>query len=241
MRLFKAEKGHSIVETLISTLIGGIILTGAFQLYTETAKGTQGQTNTVDLQMQVKAAVDFMVHELRLTYGQATISTTLTANDTLSFQRVEASGFSSGGNTSTTLWDTSKSWQTNQYAPGTTGPYTLSIDSGTSAGETHSIGSNNGIALTLGNNESWSTIPDSSSLYYIYRTKVFTRTADNKLRYQIGSGGFNPIAENITSLSFSQPDPASVEITVVGRTSTPDPRTGAYSYYSLTDTARKRN
>jgi hypothetical protein len=155
---------------------------------------------------------------------------------------MEESGYSSGGNTGSTLWDTSKNWQTNAFAPASAGAYYLYIYIGTGSGEVHPIKSNTATTLTLADTDVWTAIPDTSSLYYIYLTKSFTQQSDNTLRYQIGSGPSNLLmAGNITVLTFSQPDPMSTEITLTARTSTVDPRLGQYKYFTLNTTVRRRN
>jgi hypothetical protein len=47
--------------------------------------------------------MDFMARELRTVFGTPVISTAVSANDTISFDRVEDTGYSSGANTTTTL------------------------------------------------------------------------------------------------------------------------------------------
>lgn len=223
------------MEMLVSTVIGGIVLTSAFDLYVESSKTTQGHSDAVQMQLQVKSAMDLMVREMQLMSGSPTISTTLKANDTISFKRIVDSGYSSGGNTASTLTDTRNTWQSNQYA----GQYSVLILAGPGMNEVHSISGNNSTTLTLSN--TWVNIPDTTSLYVIFRNEGFTLTAANKLGYRRGSGGYNPIAENITNLAFSQPDSTSITIALTGKTGNPDPHTGLYSSYSMTDTVRKRN
>jgi Tfp pilus assembly protein PilW len=235
VRLLRSDRGYSFTETLISTLIGGIVLTSAFDLYVESSKTTQGQSEAVQMQLQVKSAMDLMVREMQLMSGSPTIFTTLKANDTISFKRIVDSGYSSGGNTASTLTDTRNTWQSNQYA----GQYSVLILAGPGMNEVHSISGNNSTTLTLSN--TWVNIPATTSLYVIYRNEGFTLTAANKLGYRRGSGGYNPIAENITNLAFSQPDSTSITIALTGKTSNPDPHTGLDNSYSMTDTVRKRN
>ncbi len=240
MRLLRSDRGYSFIETLISTLIGGIVLTSAFDLYVESSKTTQGQSEAVQMQLQVKSAMDLMVREMQLMSGPPTISTTLKANDTINFQRVMDAGYSSGGGTST-LNDTTRNWEANAYAPSATAgiSYAVKIIAGTGSGQVLNISGNSATQLTLSG--SWGPPPDTTSLYVIYRNEGFTLTAANKLGYRRGSGGYNPIAENITNLAFSQPDSTSVTIALTGRTSNPDPYTGLSNSYSMTDTVRKRN
>ena len=93
----------------MSTAISGIILASAFDLYVSSAKNSLGQTDVIDMQVQVQASMNLMVSELRLMYGLPTISNTVSANDTISFSRVEDSGLSSGGNSASRLNDSNKS------------------------------------------------------------------------------------------------------------------------------------
>jgi len=238
MRQFRSDRGFSLVETMTSTLISGIVLMGTFDLYVESSKTTQGQSDAVQMQLQVKSAMDLMAREMQLMYGSPNISTTLNANDTISFTRIMDSGYAAGG-TASTLNDTMKTWASNAYAPSATTSYVVKVIAGTSSGQALNISGNSATQLTLSG--SWGTPPDTTSLYLIYRNEGFTLTAANKLGYQRGSGVYNPIADNITSLAFSQPNSNSVTIALNGRTSNPDPHTGLYNSYNLTDTVRKRN
>jgi type II secretory pathway pseudopilin PulG len=325
VRQLKSDKGFSLMETLLSTLIGGIVLAGVFDLYALSSKTTQGQSEATQMQLQVKSAMELMAREIQNMYwttGSPTpplsITTTLTAADTIAFNRVMASGYSSGGGTSSTLNDTRKTWTANAFTPSATISYAVKITAGTGSGQFLNISGNSATQLTLSG--SWGTSPDTTSLYLIYRNEAFTRTAASKLGYQRGSGGYASIADNITQLSFSQTndsgqstggntastlndttknwaankfappatpvayavkitagtgsgqflnisgnsatqltlsgswgtlpdatslyaiyDPNSVVITLTGRSSNPDPRTGHYSSYRLTETILKRN
>jgi len=239
-RPFKSESGYSMTEVLISTALGGIVLAGVFDLYVSSSNSILGQTNEVQMQAETKSAMDVMGRELRLMYGSPTITTTTTANDTISFVRIEESGYSSGGNTATTLQDSIKSWKVNAFAPTASGVYSVRIINGQAVGEIHPILSNTASSLTL-SDTGWTSIPDTTSMYFIVRNKAFRRQSDNTLRYQIQSSSFNLLAANVTSLTFSQPDPKSVSVALTARTNTVDPRLGAYKSLTLNATVRMRN
>lgn len=239
---------------MIATLIGGIVLASAFDLYVQSSKTTQGQSEAVQMQLQVKSSMDLMVREMQLMSGSPTITSggvpvnPPTAGDTISFQRVMDSGYSSSGSAST-LNDTRKTWAANTFAPSATVSYAVTITAGTCSGSSLNISGNSTSQLT--SSGSWNPVctPDPTSLYLIYRDQAFTRTATNHLDYsKKGTGSYKHIADNITTVAFSQPDsfscpsPCSViNITLTGRTSNPDPRTGQYTSYRLTETVRKRN
>jgi hypothetical protein len=246
---------------MIGTLIGGIVLTSAFDLYVQSSKTTQGQSEAVKMQLQVKSSMDLMVREMQLMYGSPTIKSggvtvsPPTAGDTISFQRIMDSGYSSGGSAST-LNDTRKTWAANAFAPSTTTSYTVTITAGTGSGQWRYISGDSATQLTLDTTSgSWGTNPDTTSLYLIYRNEGFARIVDpstntvtNKLGYQRGSGGYTSIADDITTLAFSQPDSAScpspcsvINITLTGRTKNPEPHTGKPISYILTEAVRKRN
>jgi len=227
----------------VSTVIGGIVLTSAFDLYVESSKTTQGQSEAVEMQLQAKSALDLMAREMQLMYGSPTITTTLTAGDTISFKRIVDSGYATGSamycTLGDTMSDTKKNWKANAFAPSATASYAVTTISG--AG--FFPGFNQALDIS-GNSATELSLPlsgcsanfDTTSLYLIYRNEGFTRTASNKLNY-----GSYPIADNITQLAFSQPASNSVAITLTGRTGHPDPRTGQYHSYKLTDTVLKRN
>jgi hypothetical protein len=207
------------------------------------------QNAIVEMQADARAAMDFIVRELRHICNPTqcgnpnpTISTSVAANDTLSFDRIEDSGASSGGNTTTTLNDTSKTWSANGFAPSTTSAYQVRIIAGTGTGQTRTITANTSTQLTVA---AWTPpTPDNTSLYIITRNKGFTRTSasDDVLRYRIGATGANdPLAENITSHAFTQPDANTISITLTAKTTNRDPNTGNYRTYTLTETVQRRN
>jgi hypothetical protein len=119
------------------------------------------------------------------------------------------------------------------------------IISGTGSGQVRTVNGNSSTQLSV--SQAWGTIPDSTSVYVITRSKGFTRTSnsDNILRYRIGStGDNNPLTENITSHSFSPDDPANpkvITITLKARTRSIDPNIKQYHYYTLTEDVRIRN
>jgi Tfp pilus assembly protein PilW len=239
MKTLKSETAFSYVEVLIALGISGILLTGMFQLYLSSASGALIQNDTVQMKADARAAMDLMARDLRQLYGSATISSTLTPNDTLSLTRLEDSGYSSGGNTAATLNDNRKSWATNMFAPSTAGTYSVQIVGGTGMGQTNQISGNTASQFSLSNG--WGTVPDATSFYVITRSKTLTRTADNMLRSITAGGRSAVLATNVTGLSFSQLNASTISITVTARTSVPDPRTQRYVSYSLTQSATKRN
>jgi len=240
VRRFTSDSGFSMIEMLVSTAIGGIVLMGILDLYVATSKSTLDQTGVVEMQMQAKAAMDYMVRDMQLMYGSPTISTTLTANDTITFLRLVDSGYSSGGNLNSTLNDTKKNWKANAFAPSGPTSYAIRIIDGTGAGQTLTLAGNTATQLTV-QGAVWGTIPDATSLYLITLNKAFTRTSDNMLRFSAGNGPYMLLADSITSLSFSQPDPNSISISETVRSQNKDPFTHNYVYYTLTDTVQKRN
>ena len=239
MKTLKPETAFSHVEVLMALSISGILFTGMFQLYLSSVSGAYIQSQTVQMKAEARTAMDLMAHDLRQIYGSATISTTLTPDDTLSFTRLEESGYSSGGNTAFTLNDTRKSWAANRFASFSAGTYVVQIVGGAGMGQTNPISGNTTSQLSF--SAGWDTLPDATSLYVITRSKTLTLTSDNMLR-AISSGGRSAVlATNVTSLSFSQPNASSISITETTSTSTPDPQTQRYVYYTLTQSVTKRN
>jgi len=243
MKTLKSETAFSQVEVLIALGISGILFAGMFQLYLSSASSGLVQSQKTQMQTDARAAMNLMAQDLRQIYGSATISTTLSPNDTISFTRLEDSGYSSGGNTASTLNDTRKSWATNMFAlSSAAGTYSVQIVGGTGMGQTNPISGNTGSQLSL--STGWGTLPDATSLYVITRSKTLTLTADNMLRSITAGGRSTVLAANITSLSFSQLNASTISITETARATAPDPRTQSNVYltsYTLTQSATKRN
>jgi Tfp pilus assembly protein PilW len=236
--MFKSAKGLSAVELLVATAIASVVLAGICNVFLSASKRLILQSRNAEIQADARAAMDFMVRELRLAFGNPTISTTVTANDTISFDRVEDAGCSSGVNTATTLEDTRKTWPAGSNGFGTS--YTVRIIAGTGTGQVPSIGSNTSTKLTIVG--TWATIPDATSCYVITRRKTFTRTSasDNVLRYTVGSSVHQPLAELITTHAFSQTG-KTLGIIVTAQTNNIDPNTGAKRTYTLTEIVLQRN
>src|SRR5437899_11408997 len=117
MKTLKSETAFTHVEVLMALAISGMLVTGMFQLYLFSASGALIQNETVQMQADARAAMDLIAQDLRQVYGRATISTTLTPNDTLSFTRLEDSGYSPGGNTAPRLNHPRKTWAATRFAP----------------------------------------------------------------------------------------------------------------------------
>jgi prepilin-type N-terminal cleavage/methylation domain-containing protein len=247
--MLTSDKGFTLVELLIAMAIVGIVLTGMYELFVTSNRIYLAQNAIVEMQADSRAAMDFMVRELRLTCNKLppactppTIFTTTATNDTISFDRVEETGYSSGGNSATTLNDTKKSWLSGDFAPSASSSYMIRIIGGTGKDQVRSISSNSPTQTTV--TLAWGTTPDSTSIYVITSNKGFSRTStsDNVLRYRIGAAGDqNPLAENILNHSFSRPSPNTIGITLTGQTRAPDPITKQYRTYTLTEEVTIRN
>jgi prepilin-type N-terminal cleavage/methylation domain-containing protein len=236
-----SDKGFTIVELLISMAIVSVVLTGIYGLVVTSSKFYLSQNGIVAMQADARAAMDFMARELRSALNPV-VSTTSASNDTIAFDRVEDTGYSSGGNSATTLNDTRKTWQGNMFAPSSSSAYLVRIIAGTGAGQFGTISQNTATLLTI--SAGWGVIPDATSFYVITMNKGFTRTSatDNVLRYRIGATGTNnPLAENITTNSFQLSSPNTITITLTSRTVGKDPITKQYREYTLTEDVRRRN
>jgi Tfp pilus assembly protein PilW len=146
-------------------------LAEAYNAFVSSSQRLVLQNELVEMQTDARAAMHFMVQELRLAFGTPSITTTVTTNDTITFDRLEDAGYSSGGNTFTTLHDTRKAWSASSF----TTSYTVRIIAGTGAGQARSISANTSNQLTV--SSAWGTPPDNSSFYVITRQKAFTRTS----------------------------------------------------------------
>jgi prepilin-type N-terminal cleavage/methylation domain-containing protein len=235
--MWKSEQGFTVHELLIAVAILSVISAGAYNAFLSSSQRLALQNEIIEMQTDARTAMDFMVRELRLAFGTPVITTTVTTNDTITFDRLEDAGYSSGGNTTTTLNDTRKTWSAGSF----TTSYTVRIMSGTGAGQARSISANTSTKLTV--SSAWGTPPDSSSFYVITRKKAFTRTStsDNVLRYTAGGSVNQPLANLITSHTFSQPDANTISITLTAQTRNVDPNTQQKRQYTLTETVLRRN
>jgi prepilin-type N-terminal cleavage/methylation domain-containing protein len=235
--MWKSEQGFTVNELLVAVAIFSVVLAGAYNAFLSSSQRLVLQNELIEMQTDARAAMDFMVRELRLAFGTPIITTTATTNDTITFDRLEDAGSSSGGNTTTTLHDTRKTWS----ASSLTASYTVRIISGTGAGQARSISANTSTQLTV--SSAWETPPDSSSFYVITRKKAFTRTStsDNVLRYTAGGSVNQPLANLITSHTFSQPDANMISITLTAQTRNGDPNTQHKRQYTLAETVLRRN
>jgi prepilin-type N-terminal cleavage/methylation domain-containing protein len=245
--MLTSDKGYTLVELLIAMAIVGIVLTGMYDLVVSSSRIYLAQNAIVEMQADSRAAMDFMVRELRLACNKPpctppTISATTVEADTISFDRVEDTGYASEGGLST-LKDSKKKWNPGEFNLLENSSYTVSIVSGKGSPQNRIISGNTSNELTV--SSQWGTPPDATSLYLITRKKEFTRTStsDNVLRYRIGATGNRyPLAENIWKHSFSQLNPTDpIRITLTGRTRAPDPVTKQYRTYTLTEEVTIRN
>jgi prepilin-type N-terminal cleavage/methylation domain-containing protein len=249
-----AEKGFTVVELLIAIAMGAIVLVGIYGFFISASKSYVRQNGMIQMQDDAQAAMDFLVRELRhicnpAHCGDPVISTTVTANDTISFERVEETGYASNIPTASTLNDTRKTWAAGQFAPSApftcastpAAFYTVRIVAGTGSGQVRNITGNAATQLTI--SCAWGVIPDATSRYTITRNKGFSRNSatDYILRYRIGTNGTpDPLAENITQHAFRL-DGKTIAIEVTAQTRNIDPNTGERRQYSLSETVQRRN
>src|SRR5439155_3112573 len=117
------------------------------------------------------------------------ISTTVATNDTITFDRLIDSGYSSDHPTTSnnilndatlssggTVTYTGKSWSASSFNSTSNTSYTVKIIAGTGAGQTCTISSNTSNQLTVSTcstssqtSTAWITVPDTSSFYVITR------------------------------------------------------------------------
>ncbi len=239
MHTLNSEAAFSLTEMMVALALGGFLITGMFETYSSSANGALAQTDMVQMQNEARGAINIMVRDLQQSYGSPTISSALAPNDSISYSRLEDSGYSSGGNNASSLTDTRKSWRANAFAPSPAGAYVVQIVSGTGAGQTQPLSGNTAFTLSL--SSAWSTTPDATSQYVVLSSRVLTRTTDNMLRSSAGGRMPAILAANVTSISFALSAPNTISVALTARTARQDPRTQGYAYYRLSSTAVKRN
>jgi prepilin-type N-terminal cleavage/methylation domain-containing protein len=240
--MLSSEHGFSVIELLIALAMAGLVLTGLVQLAVNASQSYEAQNGFISMQSDARAAMEFMVRELRQAIGPPTISTTVTANDTISFNYVDDSGYASLGSTLLTLNDALKTWTPGAFAPTATAAYTVRLINGTGTGQARSVTANTATQVTV--SPAWATAPDTTSLYVITSAHRFTRTSatDHLLRYRLGATGADePLAEQIMSHAFTQVNASTFTLTLTARTKALDPATKQYRTYVMAETVRRRN
>jgi len=143
--MWKSERGFMVNELLITVAILSVLSAQAYNAFLSSSQRLVLQNTIVEMQTDARTAMDFMVRELRLAFGAPTITMTVTIDDTITFDRLEDAGYSSGGNPTTTLNDTRKIWSPSSF----TTSYTVGIISGTGAGQARSICAHTSTQLTV--------------------------------------------------------------------------------------------
>src|SRR5712692_727199 len=220
--MYKSEQGVTLVELLITMAIVSVILAGAYSSFLSSSKRLVLQNDIVEMQTEARAAMDFMVRELRLAYGVPIDS-----------------GCSSGSNTTTTLKDTSKNWSasppfnTSYYVPPFDPSYYVyyvRIISGTGQGQARSISSNTSTQLTIAS--PWSTTPNNTSCNVIISSpSISTRvTTNDTIRfYRLEDAGYSSCTTttlNDTTKHWSTFDgPSSYTVRIISGTGARQTRT----------------
>lgn len=262
MVTIRSETGYSLLEVVISAALGTIVLAGALDVYVSSTKSLLRQANGVQMQADAKAAMDYMVREVRIAVPAFFLTITPSEpGNTIKFARVEESGSASSG-TLTTLSDTSRNWAVNRFAStaGGTSYFVRILPGLPGSGAGHRISTNTATTLTLaGTDPGFPTAPTNTSLYSIYRIKTFT-LVNGTLQYDTG-GAPHLLAKNVTRLAFSAtttiacdaagttfPSLGTICISLTTQSAAPDPVTGLNRLtgrvpgkYSLTSIARPRN
>ena len=91
----KSEQGLTLNELLIAVAIFSALLAQVYSAFLSSSQRLVLQNAIVEMQTDARAAMDFMVRELRLAVGTPIITTTVTPNDTITFDRLEDAGYSS--------------------------------------------------------------------------------------------------------------------------------------------------
>lgn len=110
---------------------------------------------------------------------------------TIGAAKVFVSGTSTGSNTTTTLNNTGKNWQTNMWTN-----YQVRITSGTGAGQIRMIASNTATALTV--STAWTVTPDATSVYSIEGNDDYMYLLGNNAvtmyRFQVSTNTWTTLA-----------------------------------------------
>lgn len=238
------KKGFTLVELMIAMVISLIVLAGIYNVFISSNRSYFIQESITDMQQNERASIEFMARELRNAVVIEGIDTT-EDNSSITFYTDGDNadvGISTGGNTNTTLNDTTKSWTTNEWQN-----KIVAIANGTGEGQTRTVGSNTPTQLTVTTN--WTTVPDNTSVYHVdVEKKGFSRTSDdNVLRYTKGGSVNQSFTDNITSLTLTADDTdvnkiKRIDILLTARTSRTDPNmNNQYHFYTVKSSIKLRN
>ncbi|MEW6674881.1 MAG: prepilin-type N-terminal cleavage/methylation domain-containing protein [Nitrospirota bacterium] len=237
------KKGFTLVELMVAMVISLIVLAGIYNVFISSNRSYFIQESITDMQQNARASIEFMARELRNAVIIEAINTT-SGNSSITFYTDGEDadvGVSTGGNTNTTLNDTTKSWTTNKWQN-----KIVAIVDGTGKGQIRTISSNTSTQLIV--STSWTTVPDNTSVYHIdVENKGFSRTSDNILRYTKGGSVNQPFTENITELTLTADDTnidniKRINVQLTARTSREDPNmNNQYHYYTVNTSIKLRN
>ena len=236
------KRGFTLVELMIAMVISLIALAGIYNIFILSSRNYFVQESVTDMHQNARASIEFMARELRDAVIIEAIDTT-SGNSSITFGGSGDVGVSTGGNTNTTLNDTtkSKSWAADEWKN-----ESVAIIDGRGKGQTRTISSNTSAQLVV--SPDWATVPDNTSVYHIRARKGFSRTSnDNVLRYTKGGSRNQPFADNIISLTLTPdaPDVANIrriDIQLTARTSRPDPNmNNQHHFYTVNTSIKLRN
>ena len=76
--MWKSEQGFTVNELLVAMAICSVILAEAYNAFLSSSQRLVRQNELVEIQTDARAAMHFMVQELRLAFGTPSITTTVT-------------------------------------------------------------------------------------------------------------------------------------------------------------------
>ncbi len=199
MKKRESFSGFTLIELLVSTTIFSLLLVAATYFLTGQGSSYTGQKQRLAVEDDARSALDYVTRMLKgATAMPAMTGMGATCSTSVTFYYNEAFGNSTGSNSATTLNDTSQAWTANQWTN-----YLVVITSGSGSGQVQSITSNTAARLTV--SSTWTTIPDSTSLYKIVSKQQFSQSGTALTYQNVSTGsGTAPLADNITCFTVQQ-------------------------------------
>lgn len=80
MSILKKPFGFTLIEFMIAVALAAILFTAAYQVMVSQSRVYEAQEQTIDMQQNVRAALDFMSRELRMAGYGVSAGTTIFSN-----------------------------------------------------------------------------------------------------------------------------------------------------------------
>ena len=194
-----------MLELVVVLGLTPVLISIVYTFFSTVNRAYYSESSKIETNGDARSTIVFMSTELR---NAIYIDPAQTTSDQIRFWRCSKDGdrgFSTGGNSSTTLNDSNKAWTNNQFAA-----TFIAITAGTGEGQMRYVTGNTATQLTI--TPAWPTVPDDTSVYNLdVSISEFYLHTDDKVYYRLSDGDgelhHEALLEDVTVLQFTL-DPA---------------------------------